>query len=153
MLQGLDVERATIAAISVGIAQGAFDVALKYSTERKQFDVEIGKFQMIKKMLADMATETRAARLLTYDAASRVDHGEGNLTLDASMAKLFASEVGTRVALQAVQVLGGYGYISEFPVERMARDAKLLEIGAGTSEIQRLMIARVWLKLLLMILN
>lgn len=142
MMKGLDIERATIAAISVGIAQGALDEAIKYSTERKQFGTEIGKFQMIKKFLADMATETRAARLLTYDAAARIDDGETDLTMDASMAKMYASEVGTRVALNAVQILGGYGYISEFPVERMARDAKLLEIGAGTSEIQRLMIAR-----------
>lgn len=142
MMKGLDIERATIAAISVGIAQGALDVAIEYSTQRKQFGQEIGKFQMIKKFLADMATETRAARLLTYDAAARIDDGEEDLTMDASMAKMYASEVGTRVAMNAVQVLGGYGYISEFPVERMARDAKLLEIGAGTSEIQRLMIAR-----------
>ena len=142
MMQGLDIERATIAAISVGIAQGALDVALQYSTERKQFGTAIGTFQLIKKFLADMATETRAARLLTYDAVARIDDGETDLTLDASMAKIYASEVGTRVAMNAVQILGGYGYISEFPVERMARDAKLLEIGAGTSEIQRLMIAR-----------
>jgi alkylation response protein AidB-like acyl-CoA dehydrogenase len=142
MLQGLDIERITIAAIPVGIAQGALDVALQYSTERKQFGVEIATFQLIKKFLADMATETRASRLLVYDAAWRLDHGEKGLTMEASMAKYYASEVGTRVALNAVQVLGGYGYISEFPVERMARDAKLLEIGAGTSEIQRIIVAR-----------
>lgn len=142
MLLGLDVERITIAAIPVGIAQGALDVALKYATERKQFGVEIAQFQMIKTFLADMATETRASRLLVYDAASRLDHGEKGLTMEASMAKYYASEVGTRTALKAVQILGGYGYISEFPVERMARDAKLLEIGAGTSEIQRIIVAR-----------
>ena len=142
MLLGLDVERITIAAIPVGIAQGALDVALKYATERKQFGVEIGSFQMIKTFLADMATETRASRLLVYDAAHRLDHGEKGLTMEASMAKYYASEVGTRTALKAVQILGGYGYITEFPVERMARDAKLLEIGAGTSEIQRIIVAR-----------
>lgn len=142
MMLGLDIERITIAAIPVGIAQGALDVALQYSTERKQFGVEIATFQLIKKFLADMATETRASRLLVYDAAYRLDHGEKGLTMEASMAKYYASEVGTRVALNAVQVLGGYGYISEFPVERMARDAKLLEIGAGTSEIQRIIVAR-----------
>lgn len=142
MLLGLDIERITIAAIPVGIAQGAMDVAVKYANERKQFGVEIGTFQLIKKFIADMATETRAARLLVYDAAHRLDHGEKGLTMEASMAKYYASEVGTRVALNAVQILGGYGYISEFPVERMARDAKLLEIGAGTSEIQRIIVAR-----------
>lgn len=146
MLLGLDVERITIAAIPVGIAQGALDVALKYATERKQFGVEIATFQMIKTFLADMGTETRAARLLVYDAAHRLDAGERGLTMEASMAKYYASEVGTRVALKAVQILGGYGYISEFPVERMARDAKLLEIGAGTSEIQRIIVARELLR-------
>ena len=142
MLLGLDIERITIAAIPVGIAQGALDVALKYASERKQFGVEIATFQMIKTFLADMATETRASRLLVYDAAHRLDQGEKGLTMEASMAKYYTSEVGTRVALKAVQILGGYGYISEFPVERMARDAKLLEIGAGTSEIQRIIVAR-----------
>ena len=146
MMLGLDVERITIAAIPVGIAQGALDVALQYSTERKQFGVEIATFQLIKKFLADMATDTRAARLLVYEAAHRLDQGEKGLTMEASMAKYYASEVGTRVALNAVQVLGGYGYISEFPVERMARDAKLLEIGAGTSEIQRIIVARELLR-------
>ena len=146
MLLGLDIERITISAIPVGIAQGALDVALKYANERKQFGVEIATFQMIKSFLADMATETRAARLLVYDAADRLDHGEKGLTMEASMAKVYASEVGTRTALRAVQILGGYGYISEFPVERMARDAKLLEIGAGTSEIQRIVIARELIK-------
>ena len=143
IMRGLDVERATLAAISVGLAQAALDHALVYARERKQFGRPISDFQMVQKLLADMYTELEAARLLVYHATRRcIDSSGPECSALASAAKLFASEAGTRAGLAAVQILGGYGYTRDYPVERIARDAKLMEIGAGTSEIQRLVIAR-----------
>ncbi|MEE8558839.1 MAG: acyl-CoA dehydrogenase family protein [Myxococcota bacterium] len=141
MMRGLDVERATLAAISIGLAQAALDHSVAYARERKQFNRPIGDFQMVQKMLADMYAETEAARLLVYEAATRAVEGLPCRAL-ASAAKLLASEVATRAGMAAVQVFGGYGYTRDYPVERIARDAKLMEIGAGTSEIQRIIIAR-----------
>ena len=141
MMRGLDIERATLAGISVGLAQAALDHAVAYARERKQFGKAIGEFQMVQKILADMYTELTAARLLLYEAAQRCAQ-DPNCSQLASAAKLFSSEVATRAGMAAVQVLGGYGYTRDYPVERIARDAKLLEIGAGTSEIQRIIIAR-----------
>lgn len=141
MMRGLDIERATLAGISVGLAQAALDHAVAYARERKQFGKAIGEFQMVQKILADMYTELTAARLLLYEAAQRCAQ-DSNCSQLASAAKLFSSEVATRAGMAAVQVLGGYGYTRDYPVERIARDAKLLEIGAGTSEIQRIIIAR-----------
>lgn len=140
MMRGLDLERATLSGISLGLAGAALEHAVAYARERKQFGKPIGEFQMVQKLLADMYTELEAARALVYHAAQRCqDAGASHL---ASAAKLFASEVATRAGLAAVQVLGGYGYTRDYPVERIARDAKLMEIGAGTSEIQRMIIAR-----------
>jgi len=137
----LDGGRISIAAMALGIAQGAFEKALAYSKERRQFGRRICDFQLVKGILADMATEIEAARLLTYNAARLKDKG-GPYTKEASMAKLFASEVAMKTTTKAIQVLGGAGYTKDHPVERYFRDAKLTEIGEGTSEIQRLVIAR-----------
>ncbi len=145
IMRGLDVERATLSAISVGLAQAALDHAVAYARERRQFGRPIGDFQMVQKMLADTYTEVAAARLLVYEAAQRSIRDEHCSQL-VSAAKLFSSEVATRAGMVAVQVLGGYGYTRDYPVERIARDAKLMEIGAGTSEIQRLIIARELLR-------
>jgi isovaleryl-CoA dehydrogenase len=145
MIHGLNVERTTFAALSLGIAQASLDTSIKYAKERSQFGQPIGNFQMIQEMLANMACETEAARMLVYQAANNIDKGGVNF-FEASSAKLFASEVATRAALNAIQIHGGYGYTREFPVERFMRDAKLMEIGAGTSQIQRLIIARELLK-------
>ena len=142
MMRGLDIERATLAGISVGLAQAALDHAVEYARERRQFGQRIGDFQMVQKHLADIYTELEAARLLTYEAAVRSAGNDPGTRRLSSAAKLFASEVATRAGLSAVQVMGGYGYMREFPVERIVRDAKLMEIGAGTSEIQRVIIAR-----------
>jgi alkylation response protein AidB-like acyl-CoA dehydrogenase len=137
----LDGGRISIAALSVGIARGALDAALAYSKERRQFGKPIAAFQGMRFKLADMATEVEAARLLTEKAARDKDAGL-DTTLISSQAKLFASEVAVRVGEDAVQVLGGYGYTKDYPVEKFWRDAKLCTIGEGTSEIQRLVIAR-----------
>ncbi|HET6374062.1 MAG TPA: acyl-CoA dehydrogenase family protein [Candidatus Polarisedimenticolia bacterium] len=144
-LHTLDGGRIGIAAQALGIAQGAFDEALRYSKERKQFGVPISQHQAIQFYLADMATEIDAARLLAYRAAWAKDT-QDRYTLEASMAKLFASEVANRVAYKAVQVFGGYGYINEYPVERYFRDARICELYEGTSEIQRLVISGQILK-------
>jgi len=144
-LRILDGGRISIAALSVGTAQGAYEAALKYSKQRKQFGRPISEFQAIQNKLADMATEIDAARLLTYRAAWMKDRGE-RVTKESSMAKLFASEVAVRVANEAVQIHGGYGFIKDYPVEKFYRDVKLCTIGEGTSEIQRLVIARQLLK-------
>ncbi len=141
MMRGLDVERATLAAVSTGLAESALEHAVAWARERKQFGKPIGEFQMVQKLLADMYVELTAAKLLVQDAARRCA-GEERASQLASAAKLFASEIATRAGLAAVQVLGGYGYTRDYPVERIARDAKLMEIGAGTSEIQRMIIAR-----------
>jgi len=142
MMRNLDVERITLSGISLGIQRACLEVAGRYAVERKQFDKPIGEFQMVQKMLADMATELEAARQLVYYAARRVQGETAGMGSLAAKAKLFASECATRAGLWAVQILGGYGYTKEFPVERYLRDAKLMEIGAGTSEIQRMIIAR-----------
>jgi len=144
-LKTLDGGRISIAALGVGIAQGAHEAAVAYAKERKQFGKPIGDFQAIQFMLADMALRVDAARMLTYRAAWLKDHGEP-YKKEASMAKLYASEAAMWITTKAVQVHGGYGYIKDYPVERMFRDAKLCEIGEGTSEIQRLVIARELLK-------
>jgi alkylation response protein AidB-like acyl-CoA dehydrogenase len=141
----LDGGRISIAALSLGIAQGAFEAALKYSKERKQFGRAISDFQAIQWKLADMATEIDAARLLTLRAASMKDAGL-KTTQESSMAKLYASEVAVRCANEGVQIHGGYGFIKDYPAEKFYRDVKLCTIGEGTSEIQRLVIARQLLK-------
>lgn len=140
-LKILDGGRISIAALSVGLAQGALDAALKYSTERNQFGSNLAGFQAIQFKLAKMATDIAASRLLTYKAAWLRDTGK-EFSLAASHAKLFASETAVRCAEEAVQIHGGYGYIKEYPVEKFYRDAKLLTIGEGTSEIQKMVIAR-----------
>jgi alkylation response protein AidB-like acyl-CoA dehydrogenase len=137
----LDGGRISIAALSVGIARGALDAALAYAKERRQFGKPIAAFQAIRFKLADMATAVHAARLLTECAADEKDRS-GKTTLLSAQAKVYASEVAVRVGEDAVQVLGGYGYCKDYPVEKFWRDAKLCTIGEGTSEIQRLVIAR-----------
>ena len=141
----LDGGRISIAALSLGIAQGAFDAALKYSKQRKQFGKAISEFQAIQWKLADMATEIDAARLLTMRAAAMKDAGE-KTTMESSMAKLFASETAVKCANEGVQIHGGYGFIKDYPAEKFYRDVKLCTIGEGTSEIQRMVIARQLLK-------
>ena len=142
LLEGLDSERVLMAAESVGIAQGALEAALAYAGERRQFGKPIGEFQMIGAKLADMFASTEACRALTRQIAARIDAGAGDQRALASAAKLLAGDVAMKAATEAVQVLGGYGYIDEFPVERYMRDAKLMQIGGGTAEIQRFIIAR-----------
>ncbi len=144
-LKVLDGGRISIAALSIGMAQGAYDAALKYSKVRKQFGRPISEFQAIQYKLVDMATELEAARLLNYRAATMLDRGE-RVTKQSAMAKLFASEAAVRIANEAVQIHGGYGFIKDYPVEKFYRDVKLCTIGEGTSEIQRLVIARQLLK-------
>ena len=141
----LDGGRISIAALSLGMAQGAYEAALNYSKERKQFGKAIGEFQAIQWKLADMATEIDASRLLTMRAASMKDVGM-KTTMESSMAKLYASEVAVRCANEGVQIHGGYGFIKDYPAEKYYRDVKLCTIGEGTSEIQRLVIARQLLK-------
>lgn len=137
----LDSGRVGVAALAVGLAQGALEASVKYAKERKAFGKTLGEFQGIQFKLADMATEIEAARLLTFRAAEDKALGKP-LTLSAAYAKYFASEVAQRAATEAVQIHGGYGYIKEFPVEKYYRDAKLLTIGEGTSEVQRMVIAK-----------
>jgi alkylation response protein AidB-like acyl-CoA dehydrogenase len=141
----LDGGRISIAALSLGMAQGAYEAALRYSKERRQFGKAIGEFQAIQWKLADMATEIDAARLLTMRAASMKDAGM-KTTMESSMAKLYASEVAVKCANEGVQIHGGYGFIKDYPAEKYYRDVKLCTIGEGTSEIQRLVIARQLLK-------
>lgn len=141
-LQILDGGRISIAALGLGMAQGAYEAALKYAKQRKQFGKPISDFQAIQFKLADMATQIEAARLLTYRAAWMADRGDARLTTESSMAKLYTSEVAVRVANEAVQVFGGYGFTKDYPAEKYYRDVKLCTIGEGTSEIQRLVIAR-----------
>ncbi len=141
----LDGGRISIAALSVGIAQGAFEAAVRYAKERQQFGQPIAEFQAIQFKLADMATQIEAARLLTLQAAAMKDAGK-NLTKQSAMAKLYASETAVRVAEESIQIHGGYGYTKDYPAEKYWRDAKLCTIGEGTSEIQRLVIAKQLLK-------
>jgi alkylation response protein AidB-like acyl-CoA dehydrogenase len=138
----LDRSRLGVAAQALGIAQGAADYAAAYARERRQFGQPINSFQAIQFKLADMETECAAARELLYQASARVDRGEPDIGKYSAMAKLFCSDVAMRVTVEAVQVLGGYGYVKEYPVERMLRDAKITQIYEGTNEIQRLVIAR-----------
>ena len=141
-MQTLDHTRITIAAQALGIAQGAFEVATKYSHERKQFGKAIFDFQGVQFMLADMAMNIAAARSLTYAAAVKSERGEKDLTFFSAAAKCFATDVAMKVTTDAVQVLGGYGYVSDYPVERMMRDAKLTQIYEGTNQVQRVVMAR-----------
>jgi alkylation response protein AidB-like acyl-CoA dehydrogenase len=140
-LQVLDGGRIGIAALSVGLAQGAYEAALNYAKERRQFGQPIGEFQAIQWKLADNATRIEAARLLTYRAAYLRDQG-ARTTRESSIAKLFASEIAVKAADDSVQIHGGYGFVKDYPAEKYFRDVKLLTIGEGTSEIQRLVIAR-----------
>jgi isovaleryl-CoA dehydrogenase len=145
MMRNLDIERITIAGISLGIARNCIEVATQYSKERKQFDLPIGAFQQIQERLSEAAAWYEACRALTYQAAKTWDLGlmQGKeASMMAAKAKLQAAQMATQVGLDAIQILGGYGYTREFPVERQMRDAKLIEIGAGTNEILRLIIAR-----------
>jgi alkylation response protein AidB-like acyl-CoA dehydrogenase len=137
----LDGGRISIAALSLGIARGAYEAALQYSKERYQFDKPISSFQGISFKLADMATEIMAAELLTMQAADLKNRGM-KMSKEAAMAKYYASEVAVKTATDAVQIFGGYGYTKDFPVEKFFRDSKLCTIGEGTSEIQKIVIAR-----------
>ena len=141
----LDGGRISIAALALGMAEGAYECALKYSKQRKQFGKAISEFQGIQWKLADMATEIEAAKLLTFRAAAMKDAGMKS-TQESAMAKLFASEVAVRCANESVQIHGGYGFIKDYPAEKFYRDVKLCTIGEGTSEVQRLVIARQLLK-------
>ncbi len=145
-MRTLDYSRPTIAAQALGIAQGAFDFAARYATERQQFGKPIGHFEGVQFMLADMAMEVEAARLLVYRAASLVDAKDPRMTYFASVAKAFAGDTAMKVTTDAVQILGGYGYMRDYPVERMMRDAKITQIYEGTNQIQRVVIARQLLK-------
>lgn len=138
----LDHTRITIAAQALGLAQGAFDVAKKYSHERKQFGKEIFDFQGVQFMLADMAIGIESARQLTYAAAAKSERGDKDLRFFSASSKTYATDTAMKVTTDAVQVLGGYGYVSDYPVERMMRDAKLTQIYEGTNQIQRIVIAR-----------
>ena len=141
-MKTLDHTRITIAAQALGIAQGAFDVAKKYARERQQFGKPIFDFQAVQFMLADMAMQIEAARQLTYAAAVKSERAESDLTFFSAASKCFATDVAMKVTTDAVQVLGGYGYVSDYPVERMMRDAKLTQIYEGTNQIQRVVMAR-----------
>ena len=141
----LDGGRISIAALALGMARGAHDAALKYAQQREQFGKPLCEFQAVQFMLADMATQIDAAAMLIYRAAWMKDTGR-NVTKESAMAKLFASEIGVEVADKALQIFGGYGYVKDFPVEKYYRDMKLCTIGEGTSEIQRIVIARELLK-------
>lgn len=140
-MRTLDAGRISIGALSLGILQGSLDKSVEYARDRKQFDQPIGAFQAIAAKISDMAMNARAARMLVYDAARLKDAGKRH-TVEGAMAKLFASEACMRAADDAIQIHGGYGYINEYPVERYYRDAKLCEIGEGTSEVQRIVISR-----------
>jgi alkylation response protein AidB-like acyl-CoA dehydrogenase len=144
-LKILDGGRISIAALGLGIAQGAYESALKYAKQREQFGRPIAEFEAVQFKLADMATKIDAARLLVYRAAALKDAGKVT-TRESSMAKLYASETAVAVSEDAVQIHGGYGYIKEYPPEKYWRDSKICTIGEGTSEIQRLVIARQILK-------
>jgi alkylation response protein AidB-like acyl-CoA dehydrogenase len=141
-LATLDHSRLGVAAQALGIAQGATDYAVAYAKERRQFGKPIASFQGLQFKLADMETRTAAARALLYAACAKADRGEPDLGKHSAMAKLFASDTAMAVTVEAVQVLGGYGYVTEYPVERMMRDAKITQIYEGTNEIQRVVIAR-----------
>jgi alkylation response protein AidB-like acyl-CoA dehydrogenase len=145
-LRTLDHSRPLIGAQALGIAQGAFDVATRYASQRRQFGKPIGEFQGVSFMLADMAMQLEAARLLVYKALALCDANDPRMTYFSSVAKCFASDAAMRITTDAVQVLGGYGYVREYPVERLMRDAKITQIYEGTNQIQRVVIARELLK-------
>ena len=140
-LTTLTLGRISIGALAIGTAQGSYERALKYSKQRKAFDKLISEFQSVSFKLADMATDIQASKLLVFHAAWMKDQNK-DIIKEAAMAKLFASETAMRVTTEAIQIHGGYGYVKEYEVERYFRDAKILEIGEGTSEIQRLIISR-----------
>jgi butyryl-CoA dehydrogenase len=144
-MKTLDNGRVGIAALSLGIAEGAFELALRYTSTRRQFGQPVANFQGVQFKLSDMATEIEAGKHLMYHAAWLAQHGRP-FTKEAAMAKLFCSELAMRATIAAVQLHGGYGYTKDYPVERFMRDAKICEIGEGTSEIQRIVIARQLLK-------
>jgi alkylation response protein AidB-like acyl-CoA dehydrogenase len=141
-MQVLDAGRIGIAALAVGLAQGAYDAARRYSLERRAFGQRIGEFQAIRWKIANMATQIQAARLLTYRAAWMRDSRIERTSLESSIAKLYASEIAVRAAEECVQIHGGYGFVKDYPAEKFFRDVKLCTIGEGTSEIQRLVIGR-----------
>ncbi len=141
-LRTLDHTRVTIAAQALGIAQGALDYAVGYVKERKQFGKAIAEFQGLQFMVADMAMKIEAARQMTYAAAGKSQRGDADLTFAGAAAKCFASDIAMEVTTDAVQLLGGYGYVKDYPVERMMRDAKITQIYEGTNQIQRLVMAR-----------
>ncbi len=145
MMKNLDIERITIAGISLGIAQACVDQCIKYAGERKQFGKHIGSYQLIQKMIAEMATETEMMRSFLYTTAKKYDMGERGASM-AAQVKLALPKMATKIALDAIQLHGGYGYSREFPVERMMRDNKLNEIGAGTNEVMIMIIAKNLLK-------
>jgi alkylation response protein AidB-like acyl-CoA dehydrogenase len=145
-MRTLDRTRPGVAAQAVGIAQGAFDKAAEYATQRVQFGKKIGEFQAIEHMLADMATQIEAARSLVYNVAKMIDSGERDITKASAMAKLFASDVAMKVTCDAVQIFGGYGYMRDYPVEKMMRDAKITQIYEGTNQIQRSVIGSAVIK-------
>lgn len=142
LMKCFDNTRVGVGAQALGIAQGAFDVSLEYAKDRIQFGKPIAAFQGIQFMLADMATQIEAARLLVHLAASKIDEGGERISKYASMAKMFASDTAMKVTTDAVQILGGYGYMREYPVERMMRDAKITQIYEGTNQVQRIIIAK-----------
>jgi butyryl-CoA dehydrogenase len=145
-MRTLDSTRPGIGAQAVGLAQGAFDEAITYARGRRQFGESITSFQAIQHMLADMATQIEAARALVYAAARMIDAGSPNVSKESAMAKVFASDMAMRVTTDAVQIMGGYGYMKEYPVEKMMRDAKIMQIYEGTNQIQRNIIARHLIK-------
>jgi isovaleryl-CoA dehydrogenase len=146
MMRNLNIERITISGISLGLAAASLKYVIRYSKERSQFGQPIAHFQMIQEKIADMATNLDAGRTLVYGAAKAYDRGDRSMSLGAK-AKLFSAQMGTKAALDAIQILGGWGYMKEFPVERYLRDAKLLELGAGTNEVMKIIIAKELLEL------
>ena len=142
VMQALERSRPAVAAQAVGIGQAALDAAVAYARERQQFGAPIGSFQGVQFMLADMAMQVHAARLMVHHAAALIDAGRPSSAMESSMAKCFASDAAMRVATDAVQIFGGYGYTREYPVERLMRDAKITQIYEGTNQIQRLIVAR-----------
>lgn len=146
MMKNLNMERISISGISLGLAKASLSYSVNYAKERSQFGVPIGQFEMIQEKIAEMATRLDAGRALTYAAAGAYDRGNRRMSL-GSKAKLFVAQMATQAGLDAIQILGGYGYTKEYPVERYLRDAKLMEIGAGTNEIMRILIARELLDL------
>lgn len=145
-MRNFDHSRPGVGSQAVGIAQGALDAALEYSKQREQFGQAISSFQGIQHILADMATQTEAARALVYATAREIDAGVSRFTKESAMAKLFASDVAMKVTVDAVQIFGGYGYMKEYPVEKMMRDAKITQIYEGTNQIQRNIIAQALIK-------